>query len=107
MSLTAFSQQPAAFAEDVAVKAALESGGEASLPLVKVDGDVKSSGLYPSRDKLAAWAGITVPAPTPQGRIAKSASRCAAGKDGSVGLGASGCCVPANPSDAQRKSGCC
>ncbi len=51
-------QQPAAFAADAAVKAALETKGEAGLPLVKVDGEVKSSGLFPSRDELAAWAGL-------------------------------------------------
>ena len=85
------SQQPAAFAEDAAVKAALESGGEASLPLVKVDSDVKSRGLYPSRDTLASWAGITVPASTREEPSAKSAS----------------CCAPANANEAKKMSGCC
>jgi AhpD family alkylhydroperoxidase len=51
-------QQPAAFADDAAVKAALETKGEAGLPLVKVNGEVKSSGGFPSRDELAAWAGL-------------------------------------------------
>lgn len=51
-------QQPGAFAQDEAVKAALGTKGEASLPLVKVNGEVKSSGVYPSRAELAAWAGI-------------------------------------------------
>jgi len=55
------SQQPAAFADDVAVKTALETKGEAGLPLVKVNGEVKSSGTYPSRDELAAWAGVGAP----------------------------------------------
>jgi len=52
-------QQPAAFAADAAVKAALETKGEAGLPLVKVNGEVKSSGGFPSRDELAAWAGVS------------------------------------------------
>ncbi len=56
------SQQPAAFAEDAAVKSALETRGEEGLPLVKVNGEVKSVGLYPSRTELAAWAGIQAPA---------------------------------------------
>jgi AhpD family alkylhydroperoxidase len=51
-------QQPAAFAADAAVRAALETKGEAGLPLVKVDGEVKSIGVFPSRDELAAWAGL-------------------------------------------------
>jgi hypothetical protein len=55
-------QQPGAFAEDAAVKEALETKGEAGLPLVKVNGEVKSSGTYPSRDELATWAGIGAPA---------------------------------------------
>jgi len=56
--------QPAAFAEDQAVRSALEAKGEAGLPVVKVNGEIKSSGLYPSRDELAAWAGIGGPAPS-------------------------------------------
>jgi hypothetical protein len=52
------SQQPAAFASDEAVKQALETKGEAGLPLVKVDSEVKSSGSYPTRDQLATWAGL-------------------------------------------------
>ena len=51
-------QQPAAFAEDQAVRSALETKGEAGLPVVKVNGEIKSTGVYPSRAELAAWAGI-------------------------------------------------
>lgn len=54
-------QQPAAFAEDAAVKVALETMGEAGLPLVKVNDEVKSTGTYPSRDELATWAGLGSP----------------------------------------------
>lgn len=65
-------QQPAAFAGDPAVRAALETKGEASLPVVEVNGDVKSSGVYPSRAELAAWAGIadaaSEPIPAPRTR---------------------------------------
>ena len=53
------SKQPAAFAQDAAVKAALEARGEAALPLINVNGDVKSVGTYPSRDELATWAGVS------------------------------------------------
>lgn len=62
-------QQPAAFAADQAVRLALDTKGEASLPLVKVNGEIKSTGVRPSRAELAAWAGIgasvagTVPKP--------------------------------------------
>jgi AhpD family alkylhydroperoxidase len=55
-------QEPRAFAENAAVKDALEVSGEAALPLVQVDGVVKSRGTYPSRDELAEWAGSAAPA---------------------------------------------
>ena len=58
------SAQPGAFAEDAAVRAALEKDGETALPLVKVDDEVKNSGVYPSRDDLAAWAGLEAPTPS-------------------------------------------
>ena len=83
------SQQPAAFAEDAAVKDALGTKGERGLPLVKVNGEVKSSGVYPSRDELAAWAGV--------GALAL---------DPTVKCG--GCCGPATAETAApKKSGCC
>ena len=54
-------QQPAAFAADTEVKAALETSVEEALPLIKVDGMVKSKGRYPFRAELAEWAGIEAP----------------------------------------------
>lgn len=42
----------------------LETKGVAGLPVVKVNGEVRSSGVYPSRAELAAWAGIGGPAPS-------------------------------------------
>ena len=51
-------QDPGAFAEDVSVKDVLETKGEAGLPLIKVDDTIVSSGTYPSRDELAAWANL-------------------------------------------------
>ena len=82
-------QQPAAFADDPSVKAALETKGEAGLPVVKVNGEVKSCGLYPSRDDLAAWAGVrALAAPEP---TAKSGA----------------CCSPAESSASPPKKSCC
>ncbi len=52
------SQEPAKFAADAAVKAALEDKGEAALPVIKVNDEVRSVGTYPTRDELAAWAGV-------------------------------------------------
>lgn len=90
------SQEPAAFADDVAVKVALETRGEAGLPLVKVNGEVKSSGLYPSRAELAAWAGLG-PA-VQEGTALKVLSEPAAAS--------SSCCSPAK-SDATAPKKCC
>lgn len=58
------SQQPAAFAESPLVKEALEAKGEQALPLVMVEGQVRSTGVYPSREQLAEWAGVKKPAPS-------------------------------------------
>lgn len=55
------SQQPGAFAQDVTVREALQTRGDAALPLVKVDGVVMSAGVYPSRAQLAWWAGVSEP----------------------------------------------
>lgn len=58
------SQQALVFAEDAEVKAALQAQGEGALPLIKVDGRVQSTGLYPSREQLAAWAGLGTISPS-------------------------------------------
>jgi len=77
------SQQPGAFAETAPVKQALERGTSV-LPLVLVDGRIAVEGSYPSRETLAALAGVVVkklaPAPT--------ASCCGP----STGTNSSGCC---------------
>lgn len=57
-------QQPAAFAQSAVVKEALQAKGDQALPLVMVDGQVKSTGTYPSREQLADWAGVARPAPS-------------------------------------------
>ena len=58
-------QQPTVFAENGIVRQALETTGEASLPLLLVDGRMGASGLYPSRDQLAGWFGLSTSASTP------------------------------------------
>lgn len=52
-------QQPAAFAETPAVREALARGTEV-LPLVVVGEHVAVEGAYPSRETLAALAGVVV-----------------------------------------------
>jgi hypothetical protein len=53
-------QQPGAFVEHAPVKAALQARGNDSLPLVMVDDRVAAEGTYPSRETLAALAGVVV-----------------------------------------------
>jgi AhpD family alkylhydroperoxidase len=54
-------QQPKAFVDNAAAKQALDTKGEAALPLITVNGTVKSTGTYPSREQLAEWAGVATP----------------------------------------------
>ena len=58
-------QEPAAFAGNELVKKALTDRGNASLPLVLVDGHIVASGFYPPREALAKLAGVTVAAQQP------------------------------------------
>ena len=86
------SQQPAKFAEDAAAKATLETKGDAGLPLVKVDGEVKSSGVYPSREQLAAWAGVHVATPATAAPKTQTNACCTPTASGSKSATKSGCC---------------
>jgi hypothetical protein len=52
-------QQPAAFAGNAAVREALVTRGNESLPILLVDGRIATSAIYPTRDQLAALAGIS------------------------------------------------
>jgi AhpD family alkylhydroperoxidase len=51
-------QQPQAFVQNAVVKQALVAEGEKCLPLVLLDGEIVSRGVYPARDELAALAGV-------------------------------------------------
>ena len=69
-------QQPAAFAADQGVRAALEASGEASLPIVQVKGEIVSSGVYPSRADLATWTGIGKPSARTRIMLTPTSSAC-------------------------------
>ncbi|MBK8693825.1 MAG: arsenite efflux transporter metallochaperone ArsD [Deltaproteobacteria bacterium] len=79
------SQQPGAFAETPVVKEALARGTEV-LPLVLVGDRIAVEGAYPSRETLAALAGVVVK----KLAVAPSAS--------------TGCCGPST--DSKPKTGC-
>jgi hypothetical protein len=80
------SQQPAAFAETPAVREALARGTEV-LPLVLIDDRIAVEGAYPSRETLAALAGVAVK----KLEVAPAAS--------------TGCCGPST--FAKSKTRCC
>lgn len=85
------SQQPAAFAETPAVREALARGTEV-LPLVVVGDHIAVEGAYPSRETLAALAGVVVK----RAHAAPAAS--------------TGCCGPspaAGSAGPSKKTGCC
>ncbi len=80
------SQQPGAFASTPAVKEALARGIEV-LPLVLVGDRIAVEGSYPSRETLAALAGVVVR------KLAVAPAE------------PSGCCSPST--GARSKTGCC
>lgn len=51
-------QQPQAFAASAVVKNALKEHGNGCLPLILLDGSIVSQGRYPTREELAALAGV-------------------------------------------------
>jgi thiamine pyrophosphate-dependent acetolactate synthase large subunit-like protein len=69
------SQNPAAFVENEAVKAALTEKSEAALPVILVNGKVVATGRYPDRAELAGWFKLKVTASAP----AKSDCCCGGG----------------------------
>ncbi len=64
-------QEPGSFASNPVVVAALAADPSDSLPLILAGDTIVSRGTYPTREQLAAWAGVTVndkaatPAPKP------------------------------------------
>jgi hypothetical protein len=53
------SQQPQAFAAHTAVRTELHTNGNDCLPLILVDGLVVSRGVYPDREHLASFLGLS------------------------------------------------
>ena len=73
-------QEPAEFAANATVKQALEDKGDGALPVIEISGEVKSTGVYPSRAQLAAWLGVNA-------ESAPKSTGCCGGKGKS-----GGCC---------------
>ena len=79
-------QQPGAFAAQPLVTAALETDGEAALPVVLADGAVVSQGRYPSRDELASWTGLAYTTDAASAPLSLPTASCCDPEEGS------GCC---------------
>ncbi len=54
-------QEPVAFGENEQVRALLTERGEAALPVIFADGELRATGRFPVREELAAWASAEVP----------------------------------------------
>lgn len=52
------SSDPSEFMRSELITELLVTGGMAALPAVVIDGDLKCSRRYPSRDELARWCGL-------------------------------------------------
>lgn len=86
-------QQPGMFVHNPLVKQALAHGGTKVLPLTVVDGRIVVESSYPSRETLAALAGLT-PAPVGARRLTiltESPAACCGTTDGTIAA-KTGCC---------------
>ncbi len=72
------SQQPAAFANNPVVREALETDGNACLPLTLVNRQVACKGRYPSREELASLSGLNESGSGVQDKPAARRSPCCA-----------------------------
>ena len=93
------SQEPRAFLDNKLVRQALAERGQKCLPLVLVDGQISFAGIYPTREQLAALAGIESPS-APGGTSHRSLN---IRNDTSPSSEAQPCCTP-RPGG---QSGCC
>lgn len=97
------SSDPAAFVETPVVSDLLVAKGMGALPALVVDGDLKLSGRYPTREELASWSavgdaesqGVAAPADAVigSGSTAGSQQCCSPASVGSV-VASGGCCAP-------------
>ncbi len=55
--------QPQAFVDHPDVKEAIREGHEDVLPLIRLNGQIVSKGIHPTRPQLAKWCGISLLTP--------------------------------------------
>ena len=93
-------QEPAAFAGNEQVRAALHAGGDQALPLVLVDGRVVAEGTYPSRETLAALSGLVLRSSKLSILAPAASESCCSGEEEGCCGGKGGCC------DEEDGAGC-
>ena len=99
-------QQPQAFANHATIHDLLHAQGEAALPAILADGEVKHRGVpYPSRDQLAQWAGLTPATSIFTEQVAELAAIPLV--TASSAPASSGCCGPTSAPAAGTPSKCC
>jgi len=98
------SQEPAAFAANAAVNTVLQEAGVDGLPVILIDGKMRSSARYPTRAELADMTGapLTAAAATPESQT-QSSGCCGGSKTEQTQ--SPGCCGGAKTE--QTASGCC
>ena len=107
--------EPGAFAGSDIVRTVLQAGGEDVLPVVLVDGKLKWTGHYPTRDELAAVVpSLAAPAAASAdaGGCAPAASTADPAADASSGAVGDACCAPStvqigSAPAAASLGGCC
>jgi len=72
-------QEPGRFVDNSIVKAALDRSGEDELPVILVDEELASYGIFPDRAELSIMAGVETDASTVD--ITPSDSDCGCGSD--------------------------
>lgn len=90
-------QEPTSFVENAAVKALLARSNGAELPAIVVDGAVVASGRYPTRDELAAFAGVAADVTVDMRTLAPGEQK----------VSGSTCCGSAPPTYAAKAKSCC
>ena len=104
-------QEPVAFAENEQVRALLTEKGEAALPVIIADGELRATGRFPAREELAAWASGEVPA-LPVDRVSVRELIGSATDEASLEMASdppsTSCCAPSETSAAESDaSSCC
>lgn len=85
-------QNPDTFTKDSVVEQMLTKVGTECLPLILVNGQVVSQGVYPSREELTAFAGIATRKPAGRSRTSLFVQATAKQNRGGGCCGGSGCC---------------